>query len=242
MSAPWADGNPTAPPTHAAAGASRPHLRDPGHLALRRAGEVRADAQEVRTPLGEAETDVPLVDWLADARRQAVEMEDYCHSFEHTVELEVVFLQHVLGPGVRILPVLCGSVRAQPVPGRQSRRRRWRQALPGRAGRTGRARRQPPLLGPGSGHGPHGRALPGLLRGGRGAGPDEKKWAAATKAGSPASTPATRRVSGTWCAQQPRRSQVVRLRALLHLPESRSPGPRRSCCATSNGTSTSAAW
>src|SRR5262249_6598465 len=27
---------------------------------------------------------------------------------EHTVELQVVFLQHVLGPDVRILPVLCG--------------------------------------------------------------------------------------------------------------------------------------
>src|SRR5262249_15948039 len=38
----------------------------------------------------------------------AVEMEDYCFSFEHTVEFQVVFLQHVLGPDVKILPVLCG--------------------------------------------------------------------------------------------------------------------------------------
>ncbi len=36
-------------------------------------------------------------------------MEDYCHSFEHTVELQVIFLQHMLGPDVRILPILCGS-------------------------------------------------------------------------------------------------------------------------------------
>jgi AmmeMemoRadiSam system protein B len=35
-------------------------------------------------------------------------MEDFCHSFEHTVDLQVIFLQHVLGPDVRILPVLCG--------------------------------------------------------------------------------------------------------------------------------------
>ena len=35
-------------------------------------------------------------------------MEDYCFSFEHTVEFQVVFLQHVLGPDVKILPVLCG--------------------------------------------------------------------------------------------------------------------------------------
>jgi AmmeMemoRadiSam system protein B len=36
-------------------------------------------------------------------------MEDYCHSFEHTVELQVIFLQHLLGPGVKVLPVLVGS-------------------------------------------------------------------------------------------------------------------------------------
>jgi hypothetical protein len=36
-------------------------------------------------------------------------MEDYCHSFEHTVELQLIFLQHQLGPNVRVLPILCGS-------------------------------------------------------------------------------------------------------------------------------------
>jgi AmmeMemoRadiSam system protein B len=61
-----------------------------------------------RTPLGESETDTPLVDWLAERGGSAVEMEDYCHSFEHTVELQIVFLQHVLGPDVKVLPILCG--------------------------------------------------------------------------------------------------------------------------------------
>jgi AmmeMemoRadiSam system protein B len=61
-----------------------------------------------QTPLGEAQSDRRLVDWLAERGGAAVEMEDFCHSFEHTVELQVVFLQHVLGPDVRILPVLCG--------------------------------------------------------------------------------------------------------------------------------------
>ncbi len=42
-------------------------------------------------------------------RRSGVEMEDYCHSFEHTVELQVIFLQHMLGPDVKILPILVGS-------------------------------------------------------------------------------------------------------------------------------------
>jgi hypothetical protein len=61
-----------------------------------------------RTPLGDAPADTRLVDWLAARGGDAVEMEDYCHSFEHTVELQVIFLQHILGPDVRILPVLCG--------------------------------------------------------------------------------------------------------------------------------------
>jgi AmmeMemoRadiSam system protein B len=60
------------------------------------------------TPFGEAVTDTRLVDWLAERSGPAVEMEDYCFSFEHTVEFQVVFLQHVLGPDVKILPILCG--------------------------------------------------------------------------------------------------------------------------------------
>jgi AmmeMemoRadiSam system protein B len=62
-----------------------------------------------RTPLGDAITDTALVDWLAERGGPGVQMEDYCHSFEHTVELQVIFLQHLLGAGVKILPVLIGS-------------------------------------------------------------------------------------------------------------------------------------
>jgi len=60
------------------------------------------------TPLGQAVTDTSLVDRLAEKGGSAVRMEDYCHSFEHTVELQLIFLQHRLGPGVKILPILCG--------------------------------------------------------------------------------------------------------------------------------------
>jgi AmmeMemoRadiSam system protein B len=62
-----------------------------------------------RTPLGDAVTNTALVDWLAARGGPGVSMEDYCHSFEHTVELQVIFLQHLLGAGVKILPVLIGS-------------------------------------------------------------------------------------------------------------------------------------
>jgi len=61
------------------------------------------------TPLGEVETDERLVTWLAEHGGDAVQMEDYCHSFEHSIELQLIFLQHQLGTDVRIVPVLCGS-------------------------------------------------------------------------------------------------------------------------------------
>jgi AmmeMemoRadiSam system protein B len=62
-----------------------------------------------RTPLGDTTTDTALVDWLEKRGGDGVRMEDYCHSFEHTVELQLIFLQHVLGPQVKTLPVLVGS-------------------------------------------------------------------------------------------------------------------------------------
>jgi hypothetical protein len=76
------------------------HYGDPETFGLTR--------KSFRTPLGDASPDLPLIDWLAARGGAGVSMEDFCHSFEHTVELQVVFLQHALGPGVRVLPVLCG--------------------------------------------------------------------------------------------------------------------------------------
>jgi hypothetical protein len=77
------------------------HYGAPEHFGLTRKPFV--------TPLGETATDTGLVDRLAVLGGPAVLMEDYCHSFEHTVELQVVFLQHIYGPDIRILPILCGQ-------------------------------------------------------------------------------------------------------------------------------------
>ena len=60
------------------------------------------------TPFGEALPDREAIDWLAENGGPAVEMEDYCHAVEHSIEFQVVFLQHVFGPSIRILPILCG--------------------------------------------------------------------------------------------------------------------------------------
>lgn len=65
-------------------------------------------AKPFRTPLGTAETDAGLVAELRGRGGPAVRMEDYCHVVEHSIEFQVVFLQHVFGPRVRILPILCG--------------------------------------------------------------------------------------------------------------------------------------
>ena len=60
------------------------------------------------TPYGSAVTDIKLVDELAHALGSAALMEDYCHAMEHSIEFQIVFLQHLFGPAVKILPILCG--------------------------------------------------------------------------------------------------------------------------------------
>ncbi|HSZ84109.1 MAG TPA: AmmeMemoRadiSam system protein B [Polyangia bacterium] len=61
------------------------------------------------TPFGAAKTNARLVDRLARAAGDAANVEDYCHAVEHSIEFQVVFLQHVFGPTVKILPILCGA-------------------------------------------------------------------------------------------------------------------------------------
>ncbi|GIU73041.1 MAG: MEMO1 family protein [Bryobacteraceae bacterium] len=60
------------------------------------------------TPLGAARTERPLVERLAAMAPRASKMEDYCHAVEHSIEFQVVFLQALFGPEVRILPILVG--------------------------------------------------------------------------------------------------------------------------------------
>jgi AmmeMemoRadiSam system protein B len=61
------------------------------------------------TPFGETIPDVQLIDEILDKSGDAAAMEDYCHSIEHSIEFQVVFLQHLFGPEIRIVPILCGS-------------------------------------------------------------------------------------------------------------------------------------
>jgi MEMO1 family protein len=61
------------------------------------------------TPFGAARTETGLVDALAATAPSAVTLEDRCHFVEHTIEFQVLFLQYLFGPSVRIVPVLCGA-------------------------------------------------------------------------------------------------------------------------------------
>ena len=109
------------------------HYGEPEHFGLTRKPFV--------TPLGESATDTALVDWLAARGGDAVQMEDYCHSFEHTVELQVVFLQHIYGPDIRILPILCGpfahSLYRGGAPEKNAGVKRFLESLGEMAGREG---------------------------------------------------------------------------------------------------------
>jgi len=60
------------------------------------------------TPAGESNTDTAIVDLLEKRAPDAVLMEDYCHSTEHSIEFQVAFLQHVCGAAVKVVPILCG--------------------------------------------------------------------------------------------------------------------------------------
>ena len=61
------------------------------------------------TPFGTTRTDSALVHRLAVEAGSGVVLEDYCHAIEHSIEFQVVFLQHLFGPQIRVVPILCGS-------------------------------------------------------------------------------------------------------------------------------------
>jgi MEMO1 family protein len=93
------------------------------------------------TPLGEAQTNVRLVDELETAADGAVSMEDYCHAVEHSIEFQIVFLQHLYGPRVRVLPILCGpfvqSIYQGGLPEQNEQVARFHDALANIAAREG---------------------------------------------------------------------------------------------------------
>ena len=62
------------------------------------------------TPFGETRADVDAVASLLQAAPDACIEEDYCHAVEHSIEFQVLFLQHLFGADVRVIPILCGPL------------------------------------------------------------------------------------------------------------------------------------
>lgn len=61
------------------------------------------------TPWGEAQPDLELISELEQKSGGGVKMEDYCIAIEHSIEFQVIFLQHLFGPSIKVLPILCGA-------------------------------------------------------------------------------------------------------------------------------------
>ena len=110
------------------------HYGAPDHFGLTRKKFV--------TPFGEARTDIRLVNELENGAAGAIRMEDYCHCVEHSIEFQIVFLQHLYGPNVQILPILCGpfvkSIHEGGMPEDNERVARFFDALGNIAAREGR--------------------------------------------------------------------------------------------------------
>jgi AmmeMemoRadiSam system protein B len=77
------------------------HYGQPERLGLTRKSFV--------TPFGETATDLGIVEALARNAGPGAVMEDYCHAVEHSIEFQVVYLQHLFGPRIKVVPVLCGA-------------------------------------------------------------------------------------------------------------------------------------
>lgn len=65
--------------------------------------------KDYETPLGRTRTDREAVRALREAGGQAVSAYDIHHRSEHSLEFQVVFLQHLFGASFVIVPILCGS-------------------------------------------------------------------------------------------------------------------------------------
>ncbi|MCG8612393.1 MAG: AmmeMemoRadiSam system protein B [Pseudomonadales bacterium] len=76
------------------------------------AGMALPDADEFETPLGRIPVDAEAVDLLV--RHGLAERNDLAHAFEHSIEVQIPFLQYVLS-GFSIVPIVVGGAAVQVV-------------------------------------------------------------------------------------------------------------------------------
>ncbi len=75
--------------------------------------KVALTRKHFQTPLGKAATDLAFVDAVAAKLGEAAYHGELAHRDEHSIEFQVVYLQHVLGSRpFTIVPILCGGFHA----------------------------------------------------------------------------------------------------------------------------------
>ena len=63
------------------------------------------------TPLGTAKNEIAVTQQLRDAAGEVHTTDDFAHRSEHSIEFQVIFLQHLLSEkSFNIIPILCGSL------------------------------------------------------------------------------------------------------------------------------------
>ncbi len=88
----------------------------PKRVFLLGTGHAHSDAllslteKDFETPLAVTETDREAVCVLRRAGGTIVAASDIAHRREHSLEFQLIFLQHLLGSEFRLIPVLCGSL------------------------------------------------------------------------------------------------------------------------------------
>jgi len=69
--------------------------------------------KDFQTPLGVIEAERPLVRKLREAGGEIVATDDFAHRSEHSIEFQLIFLQHLFkGVSFTLIPILCGFTRS----------------------------------------------------------------------------------------------------------------------------------
>lgn len=65
--------------------------------------------KDFETPLGRVKTDKEWIRKLREVGRENVSPDDFAHRSEHSLEFQLIFLQHIFGSEFDLIPILCGS-------------------------------------------------------------------------------------------------------------------------------------
>lgn len=67
--------------------------------------------KDFKTPLGITKNDQASINRLREAGQDIIAPDDFIHRSEHSIEFQIIFLQHLIGDKTfTIIPILCGSL------------------------------------------------------------------------------------------------------------------------------------